>query len=234
MLKTVKNIRKLYNAKLLFVSSDEKIKDAIGNEFDDYFKELKVATNIKDALALACSNNYDMAIIDTDIVGISFSELCSELLNAAPTLPKIIISDVDNNENIVTAINSGAYTFLSKPLRAKDLKLAVIMCLNQTKRGDKIEFENGIYFDEYRDQFFKAGGVLIDFTRLEKSFLKLLISRRNDITDYDIIKEVVWKGKEMSIYTMRNIVNKIRQKTYYEIIKNHSNKGYTIDILKSN
>jgi DNA-binding response OmpR family regulator len=234
MLKTVKNIRKLYNAKLLFISSDEKIKDAIGNEFDDYFKELKVATNIKDALALACSNNYDMAIVDTDTVEISFPDLCSELSHLAPTLPKIIISDVDSNENIVTAINSGAYTFLSKPLRAKDLKLAVIMCLNQTKRGDKIEFENGIYFDEYRDQFFKAGGILIDFTRLEKSFLKLLILRRNDITDYDTIKDVVWKGKEMSIYTMRNIVNKIRQKTYYEIIKNHSNKGYTIDILKSN
>ena len=234
MLKTVKNIRKLYNAKLLFVSSDEKINEVIGNEFDDYFKELKVASNLKDALSLACSNNYDMAIIDTDIKGVSFSELCSELSTLAPTLPKIIISETDNNENIVTAVNSGAYTFLSKPLRAKDLKLAVIMCLNQTKRGDKIEFENGIYFDEYRDQFFKAGGILIDFTRLEKSFLKLLITKRNEITDYDTIKDVVWKGKDMSIYTMRNIVNKIRQKTYYEIIKNHSNKGYTIDILKSN
>ncbi len=234
MLKTVKNIRKLYNAKLLIVSSDEKIKESIGNEFDDYFKELKISTNIKDAILLACSNSYDMAIIDTDIEGESFSDLCSELSNLAPTLPKIIISDSDNNENIVTAVNSGAYTFLSKPIRAKDLKLAVIMCLNQTKRGDKIEFENGIYFDEYRDQFFKAGGILIDFTRLEKSFLKLLITKRNDITDYDIIKDVVWKGKDMSIYTMRNIVNKIRQKTYYEIIKNHSNKGYTIDILKSN
>ena len=234
MLKTVKNIRKLYNAKLLIVSSDEKINESIGNEFDDYFKELKISTNIKDAILLACSNSYDMAIIDTNIEGESFSDLCSELSNLAPTLPKIIISDSDNNENIVTAVNSGAYTFLSKPIRAKDLKLAVIMCLNQTKRGDKIEFENGIYFDEYRDQFFKAGGILIDFTRLEKSFLKLLITKRNDITDYDIIKDVVWKGKDMSIYTMRNIVNKIRQKTYYEIIKNHSNKGYTIDILKSN
>lgn len=49
-----------------------------------------------------------------------------------------------------------------------------------------------------------------------------------------MIKDVVWRGKDMSIYTMRNIVNKIRQKTYYEIIKNHSNKGYTIDILKNN
>ena len=234
MLKTVRNIRKLYNAKLLFVTSDETITQTMGNEFDDYFKELKVASTLSDALSLACSNNYDMAIIDADIQGFSFSELCSELSQLAPTLPKIVISQSDNNESIVTAINSGAYSFLSKPLRAKDVKLAVIMCLNQTKRGDKIEFENGIYFDEYRDQFFKPGGILIDFTRLEKSFLKLLITKRNDVTDYDTIKEVVWKGKDMSIYTMRNIVNKIRQKTYYEIIKNHSNKGYTIDILKNN
>ena len=234
MLKTVRNIRKLYNAKLLFVTNDQSIIDTIQNEFDDYFKELKVASTLSDALSLACSNNYDMAIIDADIQGFSFSELCTELSQLAPTLPKIVISQSDNNESIVTAINSGAYSFLSKPLRAKDVKLAVIMCLNQTKRGDKIEFENGIYFDEYRDQFFKPGGVLIDFTRLEKSFLKLLIVKRNEITDYDTIKEVVWKGKDMSIYTMRNIVNKIRQKTYYEIIKNHSNKGYTIDILKNN
>jgi DNA-binding response OmpR family regulator len=234
MLKTVRNIRKLYNAKLLFVTNDQSIIDTIQNEFDDYFKELKVAGTLEEAISLACSNSYDMAIIDADVKEISFPELCTELSQLAPTLPKIVISNSDNNESIVTAINSGAYTFLSKPLRAKDVKLAVIMCLNQTKRGDKIEFENGIYFDEYRDQFFKPGGVLIDFTRLEKSFLKLLIVKRNDITDYDIIKEVVWKGKDMSIYTMRNIVNKIRQKTYYEIIKNHSNKGYTIDILKNN
>ncbi len=233
MLKTVRNIRKLYNAKLLFISSDDKINETIDNEFDDYFKELKLATNKEEALELACSNSYDMAIIDTNIQGVNFSELCSELTQLAPTLPKVIISDSEDNEDIVTAINYGAYTFLSKPLRPKDIKLSVIMCLNQTKRGDKIEFDDGIYFDEYRDQFFKAGGVLIDFTRLEKSFLKLLIAKRNEIVDYDTIKDVVWKGKDMSIYTMRNIVNKIRQKTYYEIVKNHSNKGYTVGISKS-
>ncbi|UTJ05152.1 response regulator transcription factor [Arcobacter roscoffensis] len=232
MLKTVRNIRKLYNAKLLFISADENVHQTIENEFDDYFKELKIAKNLIEAIKLATSSTYDMAVIDTNIEGVSFSELCTELSEVAPTLPKIVISDSDENENIVTAINNGAYTFLSKPLRAKDIKLAVIMCLNQTKRGDKIEFDHGIYFDEYRDQFFKAGGVLIEFTRLEKSFLKLLIAKRNEVVDYDMIKEVVWKGKDMSIYTMRNIVNKVRQKTYYEIVKNHSNKGYTIDNLK--
>ena len=122
MLKTVRNIRKLYNAKLLFVTNDQSIIDTIQNEFDDYFKELKVAGTLEEAISLACSNSYDMAIIDADVKEISFSELCTELSQLAPTLPKIVISNSDNNESIVTAINSGAYTFLSKPLRAKDVK----------------------------------------------------------------------------------------------------------------
>jgi DNA-binding response OmpR family regulator len=232
MLKTLKNIRKLYNAKLLFVSSDVEVKNTIETEFDEYFKELTLVNSSSEAISLIDENNYDMVIIDTDVSAKDFDEVCTNISQAAPTLPKIVISGKDNNDDIVTAINSSAYTFLTKPLRPKDIKLAVIMCLNQTKRGDKIEFQNGIYFDEYRDQFFKAGGSLVDFTRLEKGFLKLLIAKKDGITDYDTIKSVVWKGKNMSIYTMRNIVNKIRQKTYYEIIRNHSNKGYIIDELQ--
>lgn len=229
MLKTEKNIRKLYNAKLLIISNDDNVKVTIENEFDDYFKELKLVNGSLEALELAVSNSYDLVIIDTNVKDYTFDEICTEISNKVSNLPKIIISDEENNNDILTAINCSAYTFISKPLRAKDVKLAIIMCLNQTKRGDKIEFQNGIYFDEYRDQFFKPGGVLIDFTRLEKSFLKLLIEKRGEITDYDTIKDVVWKGKNMSIYTMRNIVNKIRQKTYYEIIRNHSNKGYVLE-----
>ena len=232
MLKTLKNIRKLYNAKLLFVSNDIEVKKTIENEFDEYFKELTLVESTQEVVTLLEEHSYDMIIIDTKVDAKDFDDVCAHISHAAPTLPKIIISEEDNNEDIVTAINNSAYTFLTKPLRPNDIKLAVIMCLNQTKRGDKIEFQNGIYFDEYRDQFFKSGGSLIDFTRLEKGFLKLLITRKGDITDYDTIKNVVWKGKNMSIYTMRNIVNKIRQKTYYEIIRNHSNRGYVIDEIQ--
>ena len=164
----------------------------------------------------------------------NFDNIASKANSVLALTPKIVISSKSDDENISKAVNIQAYSFLLKPFNPMNLKLAIIMCINQTKRSDKIELSNGVYFDEYRDQFFKKGGVLIDFTRLEKGFLKLLIERRDEITDYDTIKDLVWKGKDMSIYTMRNIVNKIRQKTYYEIIKNHSNKGYTIDILKSN
>ena len=224
----MKNIRKLYNTKVIFLSDDLSIKDSIKDEFVEAFKEVKFTSSYEEALKLSLTNNYDLAIVDIDLKNSSFSELSSKLV----IIPKIVISSSDSDDKVAAAINLEAYTFLSKPLNLMDLKLAILMCLNQMKRVDKIEFDQGIYFDEYRDQFFKKGGAIIDFTRLEKSFLKLLIARRNEITDYDMIKDIVWKGKEMSIYTMRNIVNKIRQKTYYEIIRNHSSKGYTIDIYK--
>ena len=35
MIKTVKNIRKLYNAKLLFITSDDAIMQVVGSEFEE-------------------------------------------------------------------------------------------------------------------------------------------------------------------------------------------------------
>ena len=56
-----------------------------------------------------------------------------------------------------------------------------------------------------------------------------MLEKVDEIVDYDTIQEVAWQGRNMSVFTMRNVVNKIRQKTYHGIIKNHSNKGYSID-----
>lgn len=234
MLRSLRNIRKIDNAKILFVSCDPDLKEILDSQFNHFCNEVVLVTKSEEGVKMAQSGRFDIAIIDTRINGNNLVGFCSELMHLAPTLPKIIISQLDHEDDIVTAVNVGAYTFLSKPLNIKDLKLAITMCLNQTKRGDKIKFDNGIYYDEYRDQFYRTGGLLIEFTKLEKSFLKLLISRKNEIIDYEIIKDVVWNGKDMSIFTMRNIVNKIRQKSYYQIVKNHSNRGYTIDTSKMN
>ena len=47
----------------------------------------------------------------------------------------------------------------------------------------------------------------------------------------DTFRLGVSKAFDEPIYS-GDIVNKIRQKTYYEIVKNHSSRGYTIDILR--
>src|SRR5574344_778593 len=231
MEKNLKSIRKSGNTKIIIVSDDKIFNEQELKEFYSDFKEVKIISS-SDTINYKNISFNDVVVVDMDISSESFDKIASKANSSLALTPKIVVSSKGDEEYISKAVNIQAYTFLLKPFNPMNLKLAIIMCINQTKRSDKVELGNGVYFDEYRDQFFKKGGVMIDFTRLEKGFLKLLIERRDEITDYDTIKELVWKGKDMSIYTMRNIVNKIRQKTYYEIVKNHSSRGYTIDILR--
>ena len=112
-----------------------------------------------------------------------------------------------------------------------DLRLSMVMALNQSKRVDKICLNNDLYYDGYRERFYNNNGA-ISFTKFEFDLLKLLLDHHSEIISYEEIKEKVWKEKKMSIFTMRNVVNKIRNKTYYEIIKNNSSSGYQIDTIK--
>ena len=86
----------------------------------------------------------------------------------------------------------------------------------------------GFYFDVYRDRIYNKAGKVVELTKLELGLLKLIIEQKGKVVDYETIKQQVWKGKNMSIFTMRNVVNKIRTKTYYDIFKNDSSKGYII------
>lgn len=225
MLKMIKSLRQPSNAKLLIVSSHAELQ----NEMSEYFKECKLVNSSANIISELEGNRFDLIILDTKVDDMSFVEVCALLHKYAASIPKIVVSDDDNEENIKAAVNFSAYAFLSRPLNLKDLTLSTIMCLNQTKRGDKYEFAEGFYYDNYRELFFDKYGKKIELTKLEYGLLRLLLENGKEITDYDVIQRVVWKGKKMSVFTMRNVVNKIRQKMYYGIIKNHSNKGYTID-----
>ncbi|QOG13175.1 winged helix-turn-helix domain-containing protein [Arcobacter sp. FWKO B] len=233
-----KNLRKLKNANLLVVTSDAN-DDVVCNICSD-FKDTKTASNPVEAIAKLNNphintdgsiSHIDIILIDTNVP--NYQDFAKQLKSVMPTIPKILISDKLDDDTILSAVNCEAYTLLSKNVSHEELRVAVIMCLNQAKRGDKVEFAKGIYFDEYRQLFFRKNGEPIDLTKLEFGLLKLLLDRRGDITDYDTIKDQVWRGKKMSIFTMRNVINKIRQKTYYDIIKNFSNKGYAIDEPKN-
>lgn len=220
-----KAVRQNKNAKVLFISEDEQIKEG----FKDKFREL-IILNDKLFSNTIDLENCDIIVLDFDQNTIFLDNIIELIQKKLAFVPIIVVSKSDSQDSIEKAINLKAYTYILKSCPVSSILISVLMCLNQTQRSDKFKLDEGIYFDRYKDQFFDKSNNMIEFTRLEKGFLKLLISRLDEVTDYDLVQKEVWKGKKMSIFTMRNIVNKIRLKTYYSIIKNHSGRGYTIDL----
>lgn len=232
-MKNIKVLRKTNNSTLLIISSDTDDLVKLQGEFQDAFKEIYTTSKGEEAIALIKTKKIDLAIVANKITDMNFKSVCFELNARTPAIPKIIISDNTDDATLIDAVNCGAFMVVAKPLDMISVKLSVIMCLNHTKRGDKLVFTEGVYYDEYREQFFKKDGTIIELTKLEIGLLKFLIDKKGEIVDYEAIQKYVWKGKKMSVFTMRNVVNKIRLKVYYDIIRNYSNKGYSIDTPKN-
>jgi len=87
---------------------------------------------------------------------------------------------------------------------------------------------NGYTWCEATSSLYDEDNQKVGLTSLENRFIKILADNKNEVVTYKKIEEVVWENKDMSIFTMRNIISKLRIKTYYEIVKNISNQGYIL------
>ena len=91
------------------------------------------------------------------------------------------------------------------------------------------KFEKNITFDINKNKLLK-NDIEVPLTRIEKNLFSYLLKNKNTILSYADIHKNVWRGRNMSIYTLRNKINAIRNKTYYEIIKSYNSKGYELII----
>ena len=81
-----------------------------------------------------------------------------------------------------------------------------------------------------REMLFQ-GKKIIKLTKIEKRLINLLALNPNELVTYEDISSIVWKGKVFSIYSLRNVVKHIREKTNESFIKNFSNRGYIINTI---
>ena len=78
------------------------------------------AANADEALALAKSSSFDMAILDFNMPGRDGLQLAAEMLALKPGLPLAVIS-ANHQVEVVTRAREVGATFLQKPLTAKAL-----------------------------------------------------------------------------------------------------------------
>ena len=65
-------------------------------------------------------------------------------------------------------------------------------------------------------------------SKKEKRFITLLINNKDLTTTYQMIDEVVYEEKAMSMDGLRALVRRLRSKLQDDIIKNVLDEGYTV------
>lgn len=92
-----------------------------------------------------------------------------------------------------------------------------------------VKLENGFAFDKSICRLYSPNKQEVKLTNIEQKLFEQLLDNRGEIVSIDAIHEKTWKGKNMTRFTLRNKIKTLRDKTYYDLIKNHSNIGYSMN-----
>ena len=86
----------------------------------------------------------------------------------------------------------------------------------------------GFYYDLYADKLFNVKNEDIALTHTQRNVIAYLVSNYNERISAKELYEICWNKGNFSIFTVRNFIKRIRDKTHYDIINNTSNIGYSI------
>jgi len=211
---------------LLIVSQN---KDILNIAFSEKEKITCFETN-KFYLLNSAISNFDLIIFDNrDNELNKFINTFTLTKSYNFNIPMILIeNNISEELNLYKLAN--VYTVLKAPIDEAYLKTSVELCLNYLNSNKKVQFEDGFHFDKSREMLF-LGKKIIKLTKTEKKLVKLLSENPNNLVSYEQIENVVWKGKVFSIYSLRNLIMSIRDKTSENFIKNYSNKGYILNTI---
>ena len=214
---------------VLLVSEDLEYVQKLTKLLNDKFN-LSFFMNGKFQLLDTQIDNFDLIVFDNSDNKISkFTETLKLKKTYNFNIPMIVLEN-ETSEELSNYKYDNMYTILDKNINEAFLFKNIEIALDFLYTNKKLQFENGFYFDMNRELLFQ-GKKTIKLTKTEKKLINLLALNPNVLVTYEHISSVVWKGKEFSIYSLRNVIKHIREKTDETFIKNSSNKGYVINTI---
>ena len=102
------------------------------------------------------------------------------------------------------------------------------------ERVSFVYLDNGFYYNVSSEELYNKFGNKIRFTKTEKALFNYLVlmslKGESIYVNIETIKKDIWKNDDTTIFSIRNKINSIRNRTYDTIIKNKSNHGYRINL----
>jgi two-component system, OmpR family, copper resistance phosphate regulon response regulator CusR len=178
---------------ILLVEDEPKVADFIKKGLKEQFYNVELAYDGLYGEKLALENEYDLAILDVILPGMSGLELCRGIRKYKANLPILMLTALGATKDKVSGLEAGADDYLVKPFHFEEL-LARVKALGRRR----MLMSPGIVYkiadlevDAYKKTARRAGKE-ISLTAKEFALLELLIINKSRVLSRTHIAETVW------------------------------------------
>ncbi len=223
---------------ILIIDEDKMISDLIHYNLENEGYSVISCTSTAEALDLDLTT-YSLIITealfrDCNISGLRFTEMLKQNPDTA-TVPVIICSTLDSEDDIINGFNAGADDYILKPFSLREMVARVksvirrhqIQLMRMKPRSHQLTF-NGLSIDMETNKV-TIDGQPISLSRTEQHILVLFLRNINKYFKRNEIYEKVWIRQEQGSDRIVDVnISRIRKKIgpYAANIINRSGVGY--------
>jgi DNA-binding NtrC family response regulator len=152
---------------LLVVDDDQEFRDTLRARFARSGFEVAAAASGEQALDLAARRNFDVAIFDMMMPGMSGLELLKRFRLDHPECEVILLTGQGSIETAVEAMKQGAYDYLQKPFPLKDLEaVAIKACERRNLRKENTQLKAILQRTQPSSEMVGASPAMLEIFRL--------------------------------------------------------------------
>jgi len=219
---------------ILIIEDEKELREIIKYNLENNGFGVQESSNANDALILMEDYLPDLILLDLMLPGLKGENFLTLIKKNAKykSIPVIIISAKNKEEDIVKAIESGADDYLVKPFSLKVLvaKINAIIKRSQGEENNDFEYE-GLKLDESNYKIFLDNKEL-ELTHKEYVLLSFLLKHPRQVFTRNQLLTNVW-GYESDIYTrtVDSHISSLRKKLGNKgnLIKSIQKIGYKLE-----
>ena len=220
--------------KIMIVEDDEIISNSIASYLEKWQYNTCEVQNFQNVVHEFVEYSPDLVLMDINLPYFDGYYFC-EKIRKISKVPIIFISSVNDDMNIVMAMNIGADDFIEKPFKLVVLKAKIEALLRRVynfNSGTNLIVYKDVIFDMSRDEI-KCGEELAELTKNESKILTVLLENREKIVSREEIINALWQSDNfIDENTLSVNVNRLRAKLKSigvdEFITTKKGKGYIV------
>lgn len=203
--------------RVLLVDDEHAIVRLLQYIFEEAGFTARTAVTGEEALAIVRSWFPDLVILDIGLPGISGLDVCRALHEFS--IPVIVVSSHDHDDDVVEGLEKGADDYVTKPFNHRELVLRARKLIERGSRVELLEQQGiirttSLVIDIDRGTV-NLGSMTVNLTPTETRILRLLSRTPGKPVDIETILIHVWKhpdrlgGPEMVKVNIRRLRHKI-------------------------
>ena len=198
--------------RILVVDDDLALADVLAFALRRAGFDVLLAHEGRSGIALFTKQNPDLVILDWMLPDIDGLEVCKQLRSTS-SVPIIMLTVRQADDDVVSALETGADEYISKPFSPRQL-IARVRALLRRAVGEPAEIIRNRNFelDEERQEVSWEGQKPIHLTRLEMLLLKTLLRNPGHTMTTDSLITRIWGSGMASPETLKQLVYRLRKK----------------------